>query len=157
MIKVGQIRLSNALSRHYLQNTTKTGGTPEPCTGFMVIAPASEAHPQDGTTGYAPALAPLVYQLNEGRVGPDGQAVNQFLNGVPGSYWANATPYVWSVIQFDANGQTQPLQSGNTSSNIQIFNTFQVYTGTFGLPSIPQAPLETFIALDATSFYRIPQ
>jgi hypothetical protein len=60
------------------------------------------------------------------------------------------------VIQFDANGKTREFRSGNNFSNIQIFNTFQVYTGTFGLPSIPQSDLETFIALDATSFYRIP-
>jgi hypothetical protein len=140
----------------YLQNHTANGPTPEPCSGFKLFADPSEPHPQDGLKAITPARD-LMYQLNEGRLGPDGQAANYFLNGLPSHNWTTVTPFVWAVIQFDAHGKMRPLQSGDNFSNIQIFNTFQVYKGLTGLPSIPQSPHETFISLDATSYYRIPQ
>lgn len=64
-----------------------------------------------------------------------------------------SAPFIWSVIQFDANGNLIPLVQGTTS---QIYPSYMVYRNGGQLQTIDQGPLENFISLDWTSFYVVP-
>ncbi len=90
----------------------------------------------------------LLYQINEARVGPEGQGVNQFLNGPAGADFTTTTPWIWSVIQFDANGFTEAfLQNtiNSTSQNLAIFPSYWVYTNGFPVIGFRPANVMTFI------------
>jgi hypothetical protein len=135
-----------------------SGVTPEPCTGFQILSVASQPNPRNGEFGLT-SDGSLVYQLNEGRVGTNGQQVNQFLNGPVGGDWTLTTPWIWSTIQFDANGKTRAWVQG---ANLQIFPAYQVFTNGSPVPyplgSFPDslANLVSFVALNATSQYTGP-
>lgn len=98
----------------------------------------------------------LVYQLAEGRVGTNGQKVNQFLNGVVGADYTTATPWIWSTVQFEANGQTRAWVQGG---NLQMFPAYQVFfngSASSSYPEVSLASLMNFIGLNATSQYTGP-
>lgn len=93
-----------------------------------MLALGAEAHQYNGirSTGPRGSVPSYLYQVNEGRIGPDGQAINAYLNQREdvGTYCFMATPYIWSAIQFDANGNLLPLTQGDT---LQMFPTYWVY------------------------------
>jgi hypothetical protein len=110
----------------------------------------SEPHPDSGKSGIT-SSGLHVFQLVEGRVGPEAQKANMTLNACTSrdsSGLCNApvppvTPYIWSYPLFDAKG----LYTINT----QIFPTYYVYESGKLVNKIPQSALETFIKKDATS------
>jgi hypothetical protein len=63
----------------------------------------------------------LVYQINEAQLCRDGQAVNKFLNGNSSQPVSTVTPWIWTVIQFDASGKTRIWTQGAPNGNLQIF------------------------------------
>jgi len=135
-----------------------TGTTPEPCTGLQLLSLPVETNSLNGQYKLT-SDGTLVYQVNEARVGSDGQAVNQFLNGPAGGDFTTTTPWIWSVIQFDANGKTQAWTQGGTSNNIGLFPAYQVYTNGFAVPPIAkgtQGNLATFTGLNSTFQYKGP-
>jgi hypothetical protein len=143
----------DSASVRYLNGPYVTKGTtPEPCSGLQLFSLPAERNAVDGNHGTTSDRS-LVYQINETRLGPEGQAVNQFLNGVVGQDLSAATPWIWSVTQFDVNGMTRPWQQGSSTNNLQIFPTYQIYTNGFGLTPTVQGNLSTFIGLNATSQY----
>jgi len=109
-----------------------------------------EANPLNGKYAVSSDQS-LLYQISEVRLGPPGQAVNFYLNGVPGQDYTLATPWIWSAIQYDAQGKTVGWVSGD---NLQIFPAYQIYANSFALPPIPQGDVSVFSSLDATSQYR---
>jgi hypothetical protein len=71
-------------------------------------------------------------------------------------------PYVWTVIQFDANGTLRRFSpDGTTTSNMSVFPTVYVYSrgASFSNPAVQQIAtfaqwgLELFVPLDASYFY----
>jgi hypothetical protein len=97
-----------------LKTSALAGLTPEPCTNAQIpsLSPLGEANPfVNGRSGVS-FDSTLAYQINEGRVGPDGQAVNKYLNHPDYPDPSSAMPYVWSVIQFDVNGNLRPFNNG---------------------------------------------
>jgi hypothetical protein len=89
-------------------------------------------------------------------LGDDGQAINQYLNGSPGANYHQATPWIWTVIQFDANGKIRPWISGADVNNLQIFPAYEVYANGLGT-AFAQGILETFISLSGNSQYGGPK
>jgi len=143
----------NPQSVRYLNGPYVTEGTtPEPCSGLQLFSLPVQANAIDGNHGVTSDNS-LVYQINETRLGPEGQAVNQLLNGVVGQNFSAVTPWIWSVTQFDVNGMTRAWQQGSNTNNLQIFPTYQIYANGFGLTPTLQGNLSTFIGLNATSQY----
>ena len=143
----------NPQSVRYLNGPYVTEGTtPEPCSGLQLFSLPVQTNAIDGKYGVT-SDSSLIYQVNETRLGPEGQAVNQFLNGVVGQDFSAVTAWIWSVVQFDVNGKTRAWQQGSNTSNLQIFPTYQIYTNGFGLAPTTQGSLSTFIGLNATSQY----
>jgi hypothetical protein len=125
-----------------LQSNAVVGKTPDPCgSGATFDAEAlSGANGANGLTSTATGA----YKLAEGRIGQTGQAVNLTIN-------LTTTPYVWSVIRFDA--------SGNFSiSDRAIFPTYYVYRNGEFLSGWPPstASISTFISKNNT-YLRNPQ
>ena len=58
------------------------------------------------------------------------------------------TPWVWSVIRFDVQGNVTPLDH-------HIFPTYYVYEDSTLVGQFPQGDLEAFISLNQTS-QRVP-
>jgi len=148
----------NAKSIQHLQTVAQVGDTPEPCSGWQVFGTEGERHVLNGTRATAPkgSVPSLVYQLNEGRIGPVGQAINAYLNhpeDIGVFSFVKATPYIWSSIQFDANGDIQPFSQG---SSLQIYPTYSVYRNGALVNTFTQANLEQFVPLDWTSVYVLP-
>jgi hypothetical protein len=133
----------------FLQTKAVVGNTPEPCSGQQVMGVATQANSDNGLE-FVTGAHDLVYQINEGRLGLDGQNANYYLNGV-------TTPWIWTAIQFDANGKTRAFVQGDIFSNISIFPSMQIYTGTFGLPPIPQQDWHVFNGLGESYYYNRPQ
>ncbi len=138
-----------------LKATAVPGVTPEPCFGtptqlFSLAAEQNPLNPQPALTqnGY------WAYLLNQGRLGQEGQAVNQFLNGPPNNPdYTTSTPWIWSAIQFDSNGKTQAFTQNTTSSttqNLSIFPTYWVYTNGYLAYRIPQSDVSAFIDQNST-------
>src|SRR5437016_1045301 len=125
----------------FLQALTVAGQTPEPCTGLHLVSLPGERHLLSYQNPKLTSDGSLVYQVNEARLGPEGQGVNQFLNGPTGADYGTTTPWIWSVVQFDANGKTRAWTHGTTSDNLGIFPTYQIYTNGFALSPIPQSDL----------------
>jgi hypothetical protein len=123
------------------QPPPRTGMTPNPC-GSVFPGRPSEPHPDNGAAGLTGARDG-VYQLGEGRLGTEGQAVNKTING-------HSTPWIWSVIRFDLLGNLSPATIDH-----QIFPTYYVYADGQLIATYPQVPAATFIALDASS-QRLP-
>jgi hypothetical protein len=131
------------------------GRTPEPCTGLQLFSVAAEAALENGVRRVSRAM---LYQVNSGRLGAEGQQVNAYLNKRqytgPG-LWPMATPYIWSAIEFAADGNVRPLLQGST---IQIFPTYFLYrNGQRVLSgSVAQLPIIDFIGLDWLSAFVLP-
>jgi hypothetical protein len=106
-----------------------------------------------------------VYHIAEGRIGPDGQAINRYLNKrtfqTQSSTYpdvGSTTPYIWIATVFDIDGNVRPLQSGGTSSTVSIYPTYQMYKTSAGVSSFayqPQEDVEQFIALDALWYFKV--
>lgn len=132
------------------------GKTPDPCG---ILPPVSgETHPENGSNGLTNSQSG-VFQLAEGRLGSLGQAVDLTLNncdsllGICLNHPAeigDTTPWIWSVIRFDLNGDRSPIDH-------QIFPTYFVYEDGDLVEQFPQANAETFIALDDTSQRRVSE
>lgn len=84
-----------------------------------------------------------MFQLNEGRIGSFGQAVDTTLNN-PGGVVGATTPWVWSIIWFDTQGNLMRLDN-------QIFPTYYVYEDKVLVGIYTQGQVEAFIALDQNS------
>jgi hypothetical protein len=140
----------------YLKKSVKVGTTPAPCLLMPSwIANSVESHQLNGSLATSSDHS-LVYQINEARLGDDGQAINQYLNGSPGANYHQATPWIWTVIQFDANGKIRPWISGADVNNLQIFPAYEVYANGLGT-AFAQGILETFISLSGNSQYGGPK
>jgi hypothetical protein len=131
-----------------IQNQAIVGSTPDPCR-FSPITAAGQVNTTapNGAAGTTSSLSG-VFQLNEGRLGQLGQQVNQALNGT-------TTPWIWSVIKFDTQGQLVPFPStvGTTppARNPQIFPAYSIYKNGQLVQSLPQGDLQTFIHLNDSS------
>lgn len=135
---------------NYLIAKAVSGQTPNPCFTAVHITVPSETNVNNGALGIS-ASGSSVFQIAEGRVGTFGQAGDTTLND-PGGQIGATTPWIWSVVRFDANGNLDlfsPLSSGKGSR--QIFPTFNIYKNGSLLATFPQGDLETFIALDDRS------
>ena len=132
-----------------INSSALIGATPDPCGFFPPLS--AEAHPSNGSSGVTTS-ATGTFQLNEGRIGFAGQAVDRTLNDcnqpVCSSTVGQTTPYIWSVIRFDSQGNLSPLDH-------QMFPTYFVYENGNLISQFPQGDLETFISLDSSS-QRLP-
>jgi len=141
----------------------QVGVTPEPCTGSPSNGQLFSVPVQQNTINQEHGLTSnglWVYQVNEARLGLGGQAVNQFLNGPTGGSYLNATPWIWSVIQFDANGNTEMFSqniTNSTTQNLGAFPTYWIYTNGYLKYQIQPSNLSTFIGLNSTFQYGGPQ
>ena len=109
-------------------------------------APARELVGFIGRLGFPLALigiGVLVLLAAQGRLGSLGQRVNTTING-------RSTPWIWSVIHFDASGNLRPLDHA-------IFPTYYVYKDGDLIATFPQSAPATFIALDATYQRLVPE
>lgn len=147
-------------SLQVVQTNAVAGLTPEPCTEAQIpsLSPNGEVNPfVNGHSGVS-FDDRLVYQINEGRVGADGQAVNKYVNHPDYPNPSAAMPYVWSVIQFDVNGNLQLFNDGGgavvTTNNLSMFPTMTVYKNGLRLgPDFPQQSLDIFTPLDIQYIY----
>jgi hypothetical protein len=145
----------------FLNPVTVTGNTPDACNSFLISVGVavtggtllkSEPHSDNGMSGITPSKL-HVFQLLEGRIGPEGQAINMTLNGCTSKNilgFCNApippvTPYIWSYPLIDATGQY--------TIGSQIFPTYYVYENGKLQPTKghPQSDLETFIGKNAAN------
>lgn len=147
---------------------TALGNTPEPCSSMQVpiFSLPGELHNDHDGVARRSGDKSLVFQVNEGRISYLGQAVNKYLNRRNAPNIESVTPYIWSAIQFDVNGNLRPLQqaiSSNTA-NIQIFPSYAVYQRDYSqetseilkVTTVQQRHVEEFISKDATSFHQAP-
>ena len=131
------------------------GRTPSPCGNliglgaFLIGYETPDVHPDNGAHSVTNNQL-HAFQLAEGRIGSNGQAVNRTLNWCNSSNCASipaspTTPYVWAYPLFDAQG--------NYTMQIQIFPTYYIYENgnLVTAKTITQAPQETFIQLDQSS------
>jgi hypothetical protein len=144
-----------------LESWVAVGVTPEPCTGYQVpiLSLPVQQNALNGHYGLT-SNGLWLYQVNEARLGPEGQGVNQFLNGTAGADFTTTTPWIWSVIQFDANGYTQtfaPNTTNSTTQNLGSFPAYWIYTNGYLAYAIGQSSLAGFIALNSTFQYYGPQ
>lgn len=121
-----------------LKSSAVVGTTPDPCG--LVPNSSGEAHPSNGANGVT-SSGTGVFQLAEGRLGSIGQRVNQTING-------RTTPWIWSVIRFDAFGALAPVDHS-------IFPTHFVYKDGALTATFPQSAPAAFIIKDAT-YQRLP-
>ena len=148
-VNAGEIDLNSVMP---LQTSTKLGRSPEPCTGFQLFAVAAEPHTQNGDRRLEFGS---LRQLNHGTLGPEGQAVNAYLNrrDLIGARYTQATPYIWSDLKLDAFGKlVTPAQNGE----LQIFPQYHIYTDGVLRQTFAQQPFQDFVRKDYTSFYSLP-
>jgi glucodextranase-like protein len=146
----GDFRLFNRLQATYSQSggtisnfsaihsTAQVGTTPDPCG--LVSNASGQNHPSNGSNGIT-SSGTGVYQLAEGRLGTAGQRVNKTINGT-------TTPWIWSVIRFDASGNPD-------TSDHSIFPTFYVYKDGSLINTYPQSAPSAFIPLQ-DNYQRLP-
>jgi len=146
--------LINSDSFKTLQTGAVLGVTEDPCFGLLGFSAESAL---DNSAIGVSAAKDFVFQLNEGRKAKPGQYTDQFLNGAsttPDLAQAGpATPYIWSVVQFDANGKTRTLHPGTVNDNASAFPTFWMYSGTSLLFTLPQGSVEPFSNFDSNYRY----
>ena len=136
-----------------LQSAATVGKTPDPCTGIVLpLLSNPEVHPSNGTRGLTDS-GNRIFQLNEGRLGTLGQIVDLTLNDCDAflgqctnilSDVGKTTPWIWSVISFDGQGNREPIDH-------QIFPTYFVYEDDELVEQFAQSEAESFIGLDETS------
>ena len=140
------------------------GTSPEPCFGSQIFSLPAQTGSADGANGEGPNGS-VLYQAGEGRLGSLGQDVNFYLNKrtftIPEEFTvadaSASTPYIWTSIQFDANGNWIPLTSGTIVQTSSIFPTIVLYKAGSQFLVYPQQSPETFISLDSTYAYSLPQ
>ena len=149
-LAAGDFRLFNRLQATYsasggtisnfsaIHSSAQVGTTPDPCG--LVGNASGQAHPSNGSNGVT-SSGTGVYQLAEGRLGTLGQRVNQTINGI-------TTPWIWSVIRFDASGNPD-------TSDHAIFPTYYVYQDGSLITTYPQSAPTAFIPLGDT-YQRLP-
>lgn len=150
-----------------LVSQTRTGRTPEPCSRLEMITFAGETSSIDASldstvisTGSPRTSSALdiTYQVNEARVGTEGQNGNQYVNGVSGTPPSISMPWVWSAIQCDANGKTRVFGSNNNMSTLSLLPSFRIYFGGTTYKDVGQGDIEYFLGLTSiTSSYQLPQ
>ena len=121
----GDFRLLNDFGGGH--NQAVIGMTPIPCpSGLNAAAQSDPDNNYDGST-----TAGDPYQIAEGRLGEDGRAISQTING-------HDVGWIWSVIELD--------QSGNpTTSNHGMFPTYWVYKNGNRIDAYPQSAATDFI------------
>lgn len=139
----------------FLGVSTIVGSTPDPCiipTAIWTAAGEVDvANAEKGVT----VSKDGVFQVNQGRIGVAGQAVDTTLNN-PGGVVGETTPWIWSVAKFDSNGDLKfPFPIGARSSH-QIFPTYYVYEDGQLRSVHPQNPTEAFIAFGSDSKISVP-
>lgn len=126
------------------------GRTPNPCTALPLFGPVDG---QTDTTNNGQRNKTtnqlVVYQLNEGRIGDDGQRVNRTLNKCNQFDCTQiaadqATPWIWNTITFDISGSVRPLDH-------QIFPAYSIYVDGLRTSEISQPDFGPFIGLDTLS------
>jgi len=115
------------------KNSYNVGTTPFPCK--QSVSAAAEASQYMGSSGVANNNT---YQLSEGRLGWEGRIINSTINGL-------TTPWIWSVIEFDPNGNP-------SWDDHAMFPTYSIYTNGQLTETIPQSAAQTFI--DQTDTYQ---
>jgi len=125
----------------FLRREAKVGATPDPC-GVIPFRFGGEPHPSNGENRVTSSGTGL-FQLNEGRIGLVGRAVDRTLNDPTGTVGAT-TPWIWSVVKFDSAGNPAPLDH-------QIFPTYFVYENGQKVGEFSQSDPESFISLDSGS------
>ncbi len=121
-----------------LQSQSEVGNTPDPCYVFPSVS--GQAHFSNGARGVT-ASGANAFQLTEGRIGSAGQLVFLTIN-------VHFTPWIWSVIKFDASGNL------NTSDHA-IFPTYYVYRNGVRIAVYPQSAISSFVIKDS-SYERLP-
>ena len=145
-LSAGNFRLFNDFGGSSLNNAVQVGRTPDPCGidfGSNTVKnwiSAGQSSPYMGA--YGTSGSGKVYQLAEGRIGKAGQAGSQTINA------GRTVPWIWSDIEFDANGNPY-------YSDVAIFPTYSVYKNGVLVETIHQSAVATFIALDS-NYQRIP-
>jgi hypothetical protein len=115
------------------------GWTPDPC-GSGIKLPA-QAHPNNGYVGID-SSSTGVAQLNEGRLGTTGRAINHTING-------GTTPWIWSVIEFNSAGNIViPIDHA-------MFPTYSIYLNGNLVLTCPQSSPSAFIT-QSESYQRLP-
>jgi hypothetical protein len=120
----GKFRLFNDYAPGLGISKTAVGNTLDPCGSS--IGTIGVADPNNGKTGTS--IFGDQYQLSEVRVDQAGQ------NGWATLHNHQPIPWVWSVIEFDPNGQPDYGRIQNNPSptspttNYQIFPTYSVYS-----------------------------
>jgi hypothetical protein len=123
-------------------HNTAVGDTLDPCgSGIGLIG---EANPNNGHVGTS--LFADQYQLAEVRVDHAGQTGWKTLNN------QREIPWVWSVIEFDQNGnpdygRIQNASSINPTTNYQIFPTYSIYVNGKRLKKTIQGTPAAFASL----------
>lgn len=128
------------------------GNTIDSCSSIFTPTSAlkPEPHPDNGKTGTTPSGLHF-FQLNEGRVGADGQKVNMTLNACTSKNAAGlcnapagpTVPYIWSFPLFDPQAQY--------TVEHQIFPTYYIYEDGKLVNKAGQSALEDFIKLNSSS------
>lgn len=121
-----------------LQSKSEIGATPDPCSTGLSFS--GEAHASNGSKGLT-ISGTGVYHLAEGRLGLFGQNVNFTIN-------STTTPWIWSVIRFDATGNL-------IASDTAIFPTYHIYKNGILTNIIPQSHISAFVTKDQ-SYQRLP-
>jgi hypothetical protein len=154
-------------SLQIVQTSAVAGLTPEPCTGLQIsqFSPFGETDSTINAKHGVTSDGTLVYEVNQARLGPDGQGVNKYINHPDYPDPPSAMPWVWNVIQFDKNGNLQPLNNGggstNTQVNLAMFPSTYLYQRTSGpgtlvqkIDQFIQASLDVFTQLDINYAYK---
>ncbi len=132
---------------------TEVGSTRDPCG--LIPPSGGEDHPQFNGANGITTSGTGVFQLNEGRIGFAGQAVDRTLNACQDFNCINITigpptPWIWSVIKFDAQGNRTPVES-------QIFPTYFVYENGVKVAESIQSDPEVFIGKDSSNSEKTDQ
>lgn len=111
---------------------------PTPAAGLLPSV-AADAHQSNGANGVT--ASGNIYLLSEGRVGSTGQVVNQTING-------RTTPWIWTVIKFNALGFLN-------ASDSPTFPAYYVYKNGQLIQTFSQGTLKSFVKHDET-YQRLP-
>lgn len=131
----------------FVKSNAVVGATIDPCG--VVPAVAGDAHALNADKDKTES-ASGIFQVNQGRIGPLGRAIDTTLNDFGGTI-GTTTPWIWNVVKFGLNGNLVFPFSIGSKSNTQIFPTYWVYKNGVRTTTIPQSPLQPFVDLDQAS------
>ncbi len=137
-LSAGDFRLFNVWGGSSTQPTYKVGVTPDPCKlGFVPKwVEGGEASHYMGLHGTSASGNSI--QLAEGRVGWLGKRGSSTINQ------GRTVPWIWSAIEFDANGNFASAQH-------EIFPTYSVYVNGQLNVVYPQSDVPVFILKDESN------